>query len=83
MNDSESSQFEVHDRDVLEKARSILSETESPRMWAQAVVEAVRKNGTSVWYLLATNEGHGFSSTRTIHFALCVQVFFATKVLSG
>jgi glycine hydroxymethyltransferase len=44
MNDSESSQFEVHDRDVLEKARSILSKTESPRMWAQAVVEAVRKN---------------------------------------
>src|ERR1044071_6599938 len=44
MNDSESSQFEVHDREVLEKARSILSETESPRMWAQAVIEAVEKN---------------------------------------
>jgi glycine hydroxymethyltransferase len=44
MNDSESSQFEVHDREVLEKARSILSETESPRLWAQAVVEAVKKN---------------------------------------
>ncbi len=44
MNDSESSQFEVHDRKVLEKARSILSESESPRMWAQAVIEAVKKN---------------------------------------
>jgi glycine hydroxymethyltransferase len=44
MNDSESSQFEVHDREVLAKARSILGESESPRMWAQAVIEAVRKN---------------------------------------
>jgi glycine hydroxymethyltransferase len=44
MNDSESSQFEVHDREVLENARSILSETESPRLWAQAVIEAVKKN---------------------------------------
>jgi glycine hydroxymethyltransferase len=44
MNQAESSQFEVHDQDVLAKARSILGETESPRMWAQAVVEAVRKN---------------------------------------
>ncbi|MGZ9223840.1 MAG: serine hydroxymethyltransferase [Anaerolineales bacterium] len=44
MNDSDSPQFEVHDREVLEKARSILSETESPRMWAQAVIDAVQKN---------------------------------------
>src|ERR1044071_287724 len=44
MSDSESTQFEVHDRDVLAKARSILSATESPRMWAQAVVEAVKRN---------------------------------------
>jgi glycine hydroxymethyltransferase len=44
MNDSDSPRFEVHDREVLEKARSIISETESPRMWAQAVVEAVQKN---------------------------------------
>lgn len=44
MDDSNTPQFEVHDREVLEKARSILGETESPRMWAQAVIEAVRKN---------------------------------------
>jgi glycine hydroxymethyltransferase len=44
MNQPESSQFEVHDREVLEKARSILTETESPRLWAQAVIEAVKKN---------------------------------------
>lgn len=44
MSASESSQFEVHDREVLAKAKAIISGTESPRMWAQAVVEAVRKN---------------------------------------
>lgn len=44
MNDSQNSQLEVHDRQVLEQARSIIRGTESPRMWAQAVVEAVRKN---------------------------------------
>ena len=44
MNDSDSPQFEVHDEEVLEKARSIMRETESPRMWAQAVIEAVKKN---------------------------------------
>ena len=44
MTDSEHPQYEVHDREVLENARSIIRSTESPRMWAQAVVEAVRKN---------------------------------------
>ena len=44
MNDSETPQFEVHDREVLAKARSILRETESPRIWAQAVIAAVKKN---------------------------------------
>lgn len=44
MTDSEHSQYEVHDNAVLENARSIIRGTESPRMWAQAVVEAVRKN---------------------------------------
>jgi hypothetical protein len=44
---SESMQFEVHDRDVLANAKSILSATESPRQWVQAVIDAVKrtKNG--------------------------------------
>ncbi len=44
MKPTESSQFEVHDPEVLARARTIMSETESPRMWAQAVVEAVKRN---------------------------------------
>jgi glycine hydroxymethyltransferase len=44
MNDKESGQFEVHDPEVLAKAKSILSATESPRKWAEAVVDAVKQN---------------------------------------
>jgi glycine hydroxymethyltransferase len=44
MKETETAQYEVHDRDVLEKARSIMNVTESPRMWAQEVIQAVRRN---------------------------------------
>src|SRR5262245_29966683 len=44
MNEMETHQFEVHDQEVLERARAIMSKTESPRMWAQAVIETVKKN---------------------------------------
>ncbi|HLO13747.1 MAG TPA: serine hydroxymethyltransferase [Anaerolineales bacterium] len=44
MNEPESHQLEVHDKKVLEEARAIISKTESPRMWARAVNEAVKKN---------------------------------------
>ena len=44
MSEPEAPQFEVHDREVLAKAKAIIGATESPRSWAQAVVEAVRKN---------------------------------------
>jgi glycine hydroxymethyltransferase len=44
MEQTQSSQFEVHDQEALAKARSIIGATESPRLWAQAVIEAVKKN---------------------------------------
>src|SRR5512143_1516339 len=44
MNDNESTQFEVHDREALAHARAIMNATESPRAWAQEVVEAVKRN---------------------------------------
>ena len=37
MKQTEDTQFEVHDREALAKARAIMNETESPRQWAQAV----------------------------------------------
>ncbi len=41
---TEPSQFEVHDPSVLAHARLIMSATESPRQWAQAVIDAVQRN---------------------------------------
>lgn len=37
-------EFEVHDNQALEQARSIIKASESPRDWAQAVIAAVNRN---------------------------------------
>ena len=44
MKDTVTTQFEVHDREVLANARSIMRATGSPKMWAQAVIDAVKRN---------------------------------------
>ena len=44
MTEPGSTQFEVHDQEALANARSIMNASESPRQWAQAVVEAVKRN---------------------------------------
>ena len=44
MADTESTQFEVHDKEALANARAIMSASESPRQWAQAVIDAVKRN---------------------------------------
>ena len=44
MNQYESTQFEVHDKEALAHARSIMNATESPRAWAQEVIAAVKRN---------------------------------------
>ena len=36
--------FEVHDKQTLAQAQSVLSSSESPRDWAKAVVSAVKRN---------------------------------------
>jgi glycine hydroxymethyltransferase len=44
MNATEPVQFEVHDPEVLAAARALMRATESPRHWAQEVLDAVRRN---------------------------------------
>jgi glycine hydroxymethyltransferase len=44
MEETEASQFEVHDREALAAARATMNASESPRLWAQAVIEAVKRN---------------------------------------
>ena len=38
------SSFEVHDKEALAKARNLMSSTESPKAWADEVLEAVKRN---------------------------------------
>ncbi|HUH98368.1 MAG TPA: aminotransferase class I/II-fold pyridoxal phosphate-dependent enzyme [Anaerolineales bacterium] len=44
MEEKNTTQFEVHDREALEHARAVMNATESPRAWAQEVVRAVKRN---------------------------------------
>ena len=45
------------------------------------MVNAVRKNGTPVWYLMAKDEGHGFSKKRNTDFLLYSSVMFVKQYL--
>ena len=47
---------------------------------ADQMVQAVRKNGTPMWYLLAKNEGHDFSQA-TLNYQLYETVLFAKEFL--
>ncbi len=44
MSTPEQHQFEVHDGESLANARAIMSASESPRQWAQEVINAVKRN---------------------------------------
>jgi len=45
------------------------------------IVEAVRKNGTPVWYLMAKDEGHGFAKHKNRDFLLYSSVLFVKEYL--
>ena len=47
---------------------------------AEQMVQAVKKNGTPIWYLLAKNEGHDFTR-KTLNFQLYETVLFAKEFL--
>jgi len=43
---------------------------------AERMRDAIRKNGGAVWYLMATDEGHGFSKKRNVDFQFHATVLF-------
>jgi dipeptidyl aminopeptidase/acylaminoacyl peptidase len=47
---------------------------------AEQMVQAVKKNGTPIWYLLAKSEGHDFSQ-KTLNYQLYETVLFAKQFL--
>jgi dipeptidyl aminopeptidase/acylaminoacyl peptidase len=52
-----------------------------PKTEADQIVSTVKKNGTPVWYLLATDEGHGFRKKRNVDFQFYATVQFVEKYL--
>ncbi|MCS7052424.1 MAG: S9 family peptidase [Ignavibacterium sp.] len=58
-----------------------LNDPRVPYTEAEQIVQAVRKNGTEVWYLLAKDEGHGFRKKSNRDFYIWSEVLFFEKFL--
>jgi dipeptidyl aminopeptidase/acylaminoacyl peptidase len=52
-----------------------------PQSEAEQLVRAVRARGRDVWYLLATNEGHGFRKKANSDFSTVAIVLFLREKL--
>jgi dipeptidyl aminopeptidase/acylaminoacyl peptidase len=48
---------------------------------AQQIVQAVRQNGVPVWYLMAKDEGHGFSKKRNVDYQFYATIMFVREFL--
>lgn len=48
---------------------------------AEQIVRKVRGNGTPVWYLLADDEGHGFTKKSNVDYLFAVQTMFLDRYL--
>ena len=57
------------------------SDTLVPPTESEQLVNAVRKNGTPVWYLMANDEGHGFIRKKNRDFQFYSAVLFTTEYL--
>ncbi|RJS20139.1 S9 family peptidase [Corallococcus sp. H22C18031201] len=54
-----------------------------PQSEAEQIVQAVRAKGSDVWYLLATDEGHGFQKKENRDFAQVTAAMFFEKYLGA
>ncbi|MBJ6760412.1 S9 family peptidase [Myxococcaceae bacterium JPH2] len=54
-----------------------------PQSEAEQIVQAVRAKGSDVWYLLATDEGHGFQKKENRDYAQVTAAMFFEKYLGA
>lgn len=54
-----------------------------PRTEAEQMVARVKQNGSPVWYLMATDEGHGFIKKQNLDFQFYATVAFVKNYLVG
>lgn len=68
----------------ITKPLFVLAGKNDPRVPAsesEQMVEIVRKNGTPVWYVLANDEGHGFSKKQNQDFQFYSTIMFVKQFL--
>ncbi len=52
-----------------------------PKSEAEQMVKALEANGTTVWYLVAKDEGHGFAKKKNADFQFYTTVLFLQQYL--
>ena len=70
--------------DKIRKPLLVVQGKNDPRVplgEAEQLVAAVKKNGTSVWYLMAKDEGHGFAKKKNADFQFYTTVLFMKECL--
>ena len=70
--------------DKIRKPLFVVQGKNDPRVplaEAEQLVAAVKKNGTSVWYLMAKDEGHGFAKKNNADFQFYATVMFMKECL--
>lgn len=70
--------------DKIKKPLFVVQGKNDPRVPASEsiqIVEAVRKNGTPCWFLMAHDEGHGFAKKKNADFMFYAEVLFMQKYL--
>jgi dipeptidyl aminopeptidase/acylaminoacyl peptidase len=60
-----------------------LNDPRVPASEAEQIVSAVKSNGTPIWYILGTNEGHGFAKKANQDYQQAAEWLFWTTHLVG
>jgi dipeptidyl aminopeptidase/acylaminoacyl peptidase len=74
----------VNNADKLTKPLFVVQGRNDPRVplsEAEQMVATARKNGTTVWYLMAQDEGHGFAKKTNADFMFYATVLFIQEYL--
>ncbi len=76
----------LNQADKIKKPLFVIHGKNDPRVplaEAEQIVSTVRQQGTPVWYLMAKDEGHGFSKKNNVDFQFYATVMFLKTYLLG
>lgn len=76
----------LNNADRIRKPLFVVQGGNDPRVplsEAEQIVAKVKQNGTPVWYLMAKDEGHGFSKKGNVDFQFYATVMFVRRFLLG